>query len=125
MAALARAILMVLGLLLCIKLALAHERNHGGPFTSDEIAWMERQHSHDGTKCCNEHDVYVGEVVEWRMHRGHYEVLISGQWERIPPGRLLNHTMSDPTPFPGQALLFYSVYPSGHRIWCFFPPPLM
>ncbi len=120
-----RAVLMALGLMCCVKMALAHQAQHGGPFTSEEIAWMERQHALDGTKCCNEHDVYVGQMVQWRIHRGHYEVLISGQWEQIPPGRLMEHLPDDPTPFPGEALLFYSIYPSGHRIWCFFPPPLM
>jgi hypothetical protein len=112
-------------LVLGITYAFSHQAQHGGPFTPEEIEWMERQYAHDGTKCCNERDVYVGEVVEWRMRHGHYQVRISGQWENVPPGRLMQHVANDPTPFPGQALLFYSIYPHGHHIWCFFPPPLM
>jgi hypothetical protein len=109
---------------LCGVYAWGHQANHGGPFTNDQIEWMERQHARDGTKCCNEHDVYVGQVVEWRMHGGHYEVKIGGQWEAIPPNRLMEHLAHDPSPFLGEALLFYSTYSSGHRIWCFSPPPL-
>ena len=111
-------------LLLAAGHAFGHQAQHGGPFTNDEIEWMERQHARDGIKCCNERDVYVGQVVEWRMSRGHYEVKISGNWQQVPAGRIMQHIDGDPSPFPGEALLFYSIYPSGLNIWCFSPPPL-
>jgi len=94
-----------------------------GSFTHDEIEWMERQYSHDGTKCCNELDVHIGQDVVWRINaaRTGYEVQINNAWHAVPNGRLRKIIPDDPSPFGYEALLFYSIYPSGLRIWCFTP----
>jgi hypothetical protein len=93
---------------------------HDAGFTREENAWLERQRAVDGTKCCNEHDVTVGEHVRWRITNGAYEVMIDGAWRPIPPGQLMQSRPNDPTPWPGRALLFRT----GQTIWCFFPEPL-
>lgn len=100
---------------------------HGLGFTDAENDWLDRQRAHDGTKCCDRHDAHVGQNVEWRTRAGHYEVRIRGEWRVIEPGRLMRHNPDDPTPWPGEALLFWSPIPShpdGFIIWCFFPEPL-
>ena len=98
---------------------------HGPHFSPEEVAWMDRQHALDGMKCCDERDVTIGLAVRWRMQGRHYEVLIGGRWWQVPPGRMLRHNTADPSPFPGEAILFYSPMPDGTpRIWCFSPPPL-
>lgn len=109
----------------CIALPAAA---HSPSFTAEENAWLNRQRSHDGTKCCDETDAHVGMAVEWRMTGGRYEVRINGGWHAVPPGRVMQHNPSDPTPWPGQALLFYSPTPwvaQGFQLWCFYPEPLM
>jgi hypothetical protein len=101
--------------------------SHGLGFTAEEAAWLDRQRSHDGTKCCDVRDVQVGQGVEWRLSGGRYEVRIRGEWRAVPPGRLMRHDAADPTPWPGQALLFWSPAPhapEGFFLWCFFPEPL-
>ena len=72
-----------------------------------------------------DHDVYIGQRVNWRMNGRGYEVLIGATWHAIPPGRLMNNLPDDPSPFGQEAIVFYSVYPSGVNIWCFRPEPLM
>lgn len=112
-----------LAYLVLLALAIGHAYGHGQHFTHPEIEWMERQNARDGTKCCNEHDVHVGQNVAWRINaaRTHYEVQISGQWHQVPTGRIRAIDRDDPSPFGHEALLFYSVYPSGIQIWCFQP----
>jgi len=108
-----------------LALAANHAFGHGS-FTHAEIEWMERQYSVDGnSKCCNEHDVHIGQNVQWRINGRGYEVQINGNWHAIPPNLLMASKPDDPSPFGVEALLFYSVYPSGIRIWCFRPEPLM
>lgn len=102
--------------LLLTSSAMAHDTG----FTAEENAWLDRQRAVDGTKCCNEHDVTIGERVQWRMTAGRYEVLIGETWRPVPPGRLMQSIPDDPTPWPGRALLFRT----GTMIWCFFPEPL-
>lgn len=106
-----------------LVLAAGHAFGHGEHFTHDEIEWMERQYARDGEKCCNERDVFVGQNVTWRINaaRTHYEVLIQDTWQQVPTGRIRNVNPDDPSPFGHEALLFYSIYPSGLRIWCFSP----
>jgi hypothetical protein len=101
----------------------AHRVAAHGNYTHEEIEWMERQNARDGEKCCNEHDVHIGQDVTWRINaaRTHYEVQISGQWHQVPTGRIRAIDREDPSPFGSEAILFYSVYPSGLRIWCFNP----
>lgn len=108
---------LVLALMLLAWPAAAHDTE----FTRDENDWMNRQHAVDGTKCCNEHDVTVGEHVQWRIVGSRYEVFFDGQWRMISPGRMMQSRPDDPTPWPGRALLFRT----GPMIWCFFPEPLM
>lgn len=96
---------------------------HGSGFTAEENAWLNRQRAVDGMKCCDETDAHVGLDVRWRLVGGAYEVWIAGAWHRVPPGRMMRHDPSDPTPWPGQAILFHSPR-SPHLIWCFFPEPL-
>lgn len=116
--------------LAAVVVALAMARpafSHGLGFTAEEAAWLDRQRAHDGTKCCDVRDVQVGQGVEWRLTAGRYEVRVRGEWRAVPPGRLLRHNPDDPTPWPGQALLFWSPTPSlpeGFSLWCFFPEPL-
>ena len=107
-----------LALMLLAGPAMAHG------FTAEENAWLNRQRALDGMKCCDETDAHVGEDVEWRMRGGRYEVFVLGAWHEIPEGRLMQHRPMDPTPWPGRALLFYSVYGGRLHIWCFFPEPL-
>jgi hypothetical protein len=114
--------LMAVVLLLAVP-ALAH----APALTEAENAWLERQRAVDGTKCCDRRDVHVGLAVEWRMQGGRYQVRIQGRWHDVPPGRLLRPRADDPSPWPGQALLFWSLAPHtapGFSLWCFFPEPL-
>ena len=97
---------------------------HGANYTPAEEAWMERQRALDGTKCCAPYDFHVIQDPQWRMNSGHYEVYVHNAWHVVPAGRLLRHDPTDPTPFPGQALLFRTNSTVPH-VWCFYPPPLM
>lgn len=100
---------------------------HGPLFSQDENAWLNRQRAVDGTKCCDRNDAHVGQNVEWRIVGGRYQVRIRDEWRDVPPGRIMQHNPSDPTPWPGEALLFWSPSPhveSGFHLWCFFPEPL-
>lgn len=117
-----RALLVVLFLL---PLPLSGAWAHVSTFTDAENEWLDRQRAVDGTKCCDRNDAHVGLRVEWRLVGGQYEVLIGGAWRPVRPGRLMQHNPDDPTPWPGQPHLFYSPFPAGPSIWCFFPPPLM
>lgn len=102
---------------------------HGGDrhgFSEDEVAWMNRQHSvgPDVVKCCDEHDVYLGVNAIWRPQAGaphRYEVFIRElqRWVEVPPDRMLQMVQEDPSPWGGEAIVFYSIYPSGVQIWCF------
>lgn len=121
MTAFLRAALAALGLLLCIKLVLAH-----GVHTSpEENEWMNRQHSVSGTKCCDERDVSVGIMVNWRINVGTYEVQIGDRWVPIGAENIMANVANDPSPFGGQALLFYSIIGDNLYIWCFRPENLM
>lgn len=122
-----RRIAAAIALAALVAAAAAPAWGHGQTFTADENAWLNRQRAVDGTKCCNERDAMVGEVVDWRLRGGVYEVLIQGAWRPVPPGRLMRHNPADPSPWPGQALLFWSPAPShpdGFHLWCFYPEPL-
>lgn len=109
-----RAALILLGLLWCFQ-ALGH----GSQFTADEVAWMDRQRAVDGTKCCNEHDIFMLSDPQWRVSSGHYEVRAFGAWHQVPPGRMMRYVADDPSPFPGEVFVFYSRVGSGIMIWCF------
>jgi hypothetical protein len=100
---------------------------HSPGLTADDNAWLDRQRSRDGTKCCDFRDVHIGRAVEWRIQGGRYQVRIAGEWRPVPSGRIMRHQPDDPSPFPGEALLFYSVnpaWPDGFMIWCFSPENL-
>lgn len=100
---------------------------HSPGLTEAQNAWLDRQRARDGTKCCDFRDVHIGQAVEWRMVGGRYQVRISGEWRDVPPGRVLQPRPGDPSPFGGEALLFYSpspTYPPGFSLWCFQPEPL-
>lgn len=58
------------------------------------------------------------------MVAGRYEVQIAGAWLPIPPGRMMRHDPADPSPWEGEALLFYTPTVVGPQIWCFSPEPL-
>jgi len=108
----------------CLSPAVAHRQT----FTDAENEWLDEQRSVDGTKCCDRHDAFVGEVVEWRITGGQYEVKVDEVWRPVPPGQILIPSPDNPSPWPGQALLFYSRNPhyrGGLMIWCFMPQPLM
>lgn len=102
----------------------AYAWGHGAQYTAEETAWMERQYAIDGMKCCAPYDFHVIQDPEWRMRDGHYEVRVHNQWHQVPRGRLLRHIPEDPSPFPGQALLFRT-NSNPPTVWCFYPPPLM
>ncbi len=109
--------------LLIVAPALAHTPG----LTEDENAWLDRQRARDGTKCCDYRDVFIGRAVEWRIQGGRYQVRITGEWRDVPPGRVMQPNPADPSPFPGEALLFYSLnphWPDGYQLWCFFPENL-
>lgn len=119
--------LLVVALLALVSMGFAWSAfGHGELYTADEIAWMERQRAVDGTKCCNEHDVHLGINVTWRMRGGNYEVYIKGMdtWMEVPQNRLYQHKAHDPSPFPGETLLFFSTYGTSVHIWCFSPSGL-
>jgi hypothetical protein len=94
---------------------------HAPLFTPEENAWLDRQRARDGTKCCDERDAHVGVNVRWRMNGGRFEVFIMDAWHPVPPGRLHRHDPNDPSPWPGEALLFFTPFPQGPSIWCFRP----
>lgn len=100
-------------------------RGHGGNlhgFDSDEVAWMNRQRSVSDVKCCDEHDVYVGVRAIWRNAApGRFEVFVAEvqRWVEVPEGRMQRMVLDDPSPWGGEAIVFYSVYADGVRIWCF------
>ena len=100
---------------------------HSGHFTHEENDWLNRQHSRSGVKCCDMHDVHIGQNVEWRINnQGQYEVKVNEQWYVIQEGTIMRRNPNDPSPFGNQALLFYSPNMSGGIfIWCFSPEPLM
>lgn len=122
-----RLLLAALGAVGAMAFLLAVAAGHGQRFSEAEIAWMERQRAVDGTKCCNEHDVRLGEGVRWRPSRDGFEVWIEGAWRRVPAGRRMAELPGDLSPFGGQALLFYSpsIVGGPPSIWCFRPEPLM
>lgn len=120
--------IVTVGSLLLFLFCAAYAFAHGTHYSPQEIAWMNRQYAVNGsTKCCNEHDVHVGERVAWRMRNGQYEVLVNTNWYQVPQDRLMRYDPQDPLPenFRGQALLFYSMYGANPTIWCFFPENLM
>jgi hypothetical protein len=99
---------------------------HGAHYTEEEKAWMERQQSTNGTKCCNEHDVFFLSTANWRIGEEGYQVLIGTTWHDVPDGQIRRINHDDPSPFgDGDALLFYSVHRGVTHIWCFTPPVLM
>jgi hypothetical protein len=108
--------------IMCLILGATYAFGHGS-YTHDEIEWMERQNARDGTKCCNEHDVHIGQDVTWRINaqRTGYQVLVSGNWLDVPAGRMRAIDRNDPSPFGYESLLFYSTYGSTVIIWCFNP----
>ena len=101
MAAFVRAILMVLGLLLCIKLALAHSTSHPQHFThtEEEYVWIKRQKSVDGRWCCGPENVHIVHTPELRVRGGRYEVHLLDQWVPVPPGSMHRYDPADPSPF--------------------------
>jgi hypothetical protein len=118
-------VLAAAALLACLA---APALGHSQRFSDEENDWLNEQQSVNGTKCCDRHDAFVGQDVEWRIRGGQYEVLIDDEWRPIPPGQILDIDPANPTPWPGQALLFYSRNPhyrGGVMIWCFMPEPLM
>jgi hypothetical protein len=118
---------LALALGLCLWAIIASAAFGHANITDAENEWLNRQRAIDGTKCCDRHDTHVGEGVEWRIERGRYQVRIQGAWRDVPPERVMRHNPADPTPWPGQALLFWSPVPShpdGFLLWCFFPEPL-
>lgn len=117
----------VAAILVALALVAAPARAHDQAFTAEENAWLNRQRAVDGTKCCDERDARVGQLVDWRLRGGTYEVLIQGAWRQVPAGRLMRHNPADPSPWPGQALLFWSPAVNardGFHLWCFYPEPL-
>lgn len=115
-------IFVLLGLIFGLSM---YARAHNQHFTDEENEWLNRQRAEDGTKCCDRHDTHVGvDHVTWRHRNGHYEVRIKGNWHQVPPGRLYRHKADDPSPWPGEALLFYSDYGTTIHLWCFSPPSL-
>lgn len=118
------AVIRVATFMLCLMVAAAA---HSPAFTDAENDWLNRQRSVDGTKCCDRNDAHVGQNVEWRLVGGRYQVRIRDEWRDIPPGRIMRHQPNDPTPWPGEAMLFWTPVPShpdGFLIWCFSPEPL-
>lgn len=100
---------------------------HTPGLTAEENDWLDRQRARAGMKCCDYRDVFIGRAVEWRMVAGRYQVRITGEWRDVPEGRLMMPREGDPSPFGGEALLFYSLnpsWPAGYQLWCFMPEPL-
>lgn len=113
----------VASLLMLAPKAFAHTPG----LSEAEIAWLDRQRARDGTKCCDDRDVQIGRAVEWRIVGGRYQVRITGEWRDVPPGRILMPRADDPSPWPGEALLFWQPaphVPGGYWLWCFQPEPL-
>jgi hypothetical protein len=107
------------GLLICMP-ASAHIDPENAAEHHANNAWLNRQRALDNTKCCDEHDVEVLVDPRWRITAAGYEVFFSERWHPVPAGRLMQPNPQDPTPYPGQALLFRT----GATIWCFTPAPL-
>ncbi|HUZ74231.1 MAG TPA: hypothetical protein VMU87_14715 [Stellaceae bacterium] len=65
-----------------------------------------------GASCCSTADCRIS---QYRTEADGYEVLIDGQWVRVPPEAVLDHT-SNPT---GRAVVCYL---PDHQILCFVRP---
>jgi hypothetical protein len=112
--------LLLLVLALISRTASPHIDPHFAAEHAANNAWLNRQVARDGTKCCDEHDVEVLIDPRWRQTPAGYEVLIGETWRPVPPGRIMRVNPDDPSPYPGEVLLFRT----GSTVWCFTVPSL-
>lgn len=78
--------------------------------------WFKSVRSPAGIPCC---DIADGHRTTWRGDKdGGYEVPIADRWIPIPPETVI-HDAGNPT---GDAIVWYSVYPTGEiHVRCFVP----
>jgi len=109
---------------LCGGYAWSHATDHPQfhNFTHEEYVWIKRQRSVDGRWCCGPENVYIVEDPHLRVRGGRYEVHLLSQWVPVPPGSMHRYNPDDPTPFPGQVMLFYSTQGENITVWCLTSP---
>lgn len=110
--------------LLCGAYAWGHATNHpqANDMTPDQFNWVKRQKSVDGRWCCGPENIYFVEDPHLRVRNGRYEVHLLGRWVSIPPGAMHRYNPDDPSPFPGEIMLFFSTEGENITIWCLTSP---
>lgn len=124
MVAFVRAVLIALGLLLVIKTALGHATHHpqANDMTQEQFNWVKRQKAVDGRWCCGPENIFFVEDPHLRVRQGRYEVHLLGRWVPVPPGSMHRYDPSDPSPFPGEVMLFFSTEGDNITVWCLTSP---
>lgn len=110
----------IITFLLCGSVAFGHPTDHPqhGNYTQEEINWMKRQRNVQGQWCCGDINFTVLEDPRVRVRGAQYEVNILNRWIPVPPGSLHRFRADDPSPFPGEILLFFSTHGEHVTIWC-------
>ena len=110
----------IVPLLLSAVYAYGHSTDHPqhGSYSQSEMSWMKRQRNVAGQWCCGPENITLLEDPHIRVRRGQYEVHILNQWVPVPPSAMHRYDPSDPSPFEGQVLLFFSTQGTAITIWC-------
>jgi hypothetical protein len=112
-------------LLLCAGYAWGHATNHPQHhlYTEEEYVWIKRQRSVDGRWCCGPENIFIVEDPHLRVRGGRYEVHLLNQWVPVPANSMHRYNADDPSPFPGEVLLFFSTDGQGSvTVWCLTSP---
>lgn len=110
----------IITFLVCGGYAFGHSTDHpqSHTITEAEHRWMKRQQSVSGRWCCGPENVTLVEDPHLRVRNGNYEVHLLGRWVVVPPGAMHRYRAEDPSPFPGEVLLFFSTRGDEITIWC-------
>lgn len=109
----------------CGAYAWGHATSHPQHFThtEEEYVWIKRQKSVDGRWCCGPENIHIVHTPQLRVRNGRYEVYLLEQWVPVPPGSMHRYDPTDPSPFPGEILLFLSTDGVGNvTVWCLTSP---
>jgi len=114
----------IVAFLLCGAYAWGHATDHpqAHTMTQEEYLWVKRQRSVDGRWCCGPENVYIVEDPHLRVRNGNYEVHLLGRWVVVPSNSMHQYNPADPSPFPGEILLFYSTSGDTVTTWCLTSP---
>lgn len=110
----------IITFLVCGGYAFGHSTDHpqSHTLTEAEHTWMKRQRNVQGQWCCGPENVTLVEDPHLRVRNGNYEVHLLGRWVVVPPGAMHRYRAEDPSPFPGEVLLFFSTRGDEITIWC-------